>query len=263
MRKSCWAKHLTCNRPVTDPDLAIIGKLTSLRTLTLSSTNIQGETLKSLENLTQLEMLQISTPAPLDANAQEMVAAFESIIGKPAEKEAQQSESGSSTQRLRFDQLPILPAVRTLSVGGCTFDSQALAIIGRQPKLAELNLSHGKFPADLSATDIGNWKIKTLRLRHCEEILELIREISKIETLESISIYDPRVGFGDLQPLARLPRLRTLVLSAVKNDGQLGIFREFPAIEALHLWGHQLSAENHRALPPLKHMNVCDFLPPQ
>lgn len=271
--------HLTTlelsSNQISDRNLPIICELSSLRRLELKSTSIEGRTLDSMKDLTRLETLQISVPVQPQPSGEEILgpelmeglAQLKPVRG--AVQRAPVSESLQSGTEARpgakpfmLNLLPILPLLRTLSLGGCRFDKDAIEIIGRQPKLGELNLSYCTFPSELSKTAIGSWKIRTLRLTLCEDTRELISEAAKIGTIRSLSIHDPQIAFGDLAPLADLPDLESLVLTGVKNDGQIALLRGFPAIESLVLWGSDLTDAERTGLSNLRRIQIYDFIPP-
>ncbi|NNJ27740.1 leucine-rich repeat domain-containing protein [Alienimonas chondri] len=140
----------------------------------------------------------------------------------------------SSTNAAHLLPLLLMPELKSLTVGGTSFDDAAMGVVGQLTSLERLDISGTPVSNDGLAKLSGLTNLKVLRLKTVS-----VNDLSPVEGMQDMRELDLRfsnVGDAAMDSVAKLPKLATLKLerSAVTDDGLSKLSADQP-IKALDL----------------------------
>ncbi|WDI42702.1 hypothetical protein [Bremerella sp. P1] len=205
----------------TDQEYQLIGKLTTLKSLSLSGKDLNDEQLKMLSGLKNLESIMINGTVLTDDGYQHFTA-FPKLtklsIFHPSRK--LEAFNGSGLAHLKD-----LPALESLTFAGATAGDEALEAVGQLTQLESFREWHNTETSDglkhltklknLKSVRLGqrlpNWGKDTPASFDNDSIAIL----AKIPSLESIELTEARLNYDAVVQLKDLPNLKTIKISQV------------------------------------------------
>ncbi|PQO34405.1 hypothetical protein DTL21_12830 [Bremerella cremea] len=205
----------------TDAEYEIIGKLTGLKSISLSGKELNDEQLKILARLKELESIMING-SQLTDDGYRGFTAFGKLsrlsIFHPSRK--QESFSGKGLAHLKA-----IPTLTQLTFAGATAGDEALQAVGELTQLESFREWHN---TETSAGLKNLVKLKNLKSIRLGQRLpnwgkmtpasfdnETLAILAEIPSLETIELTEARLDFDGIIQLKELPNLRVLKISQV------------------------------------------------
>jgi hypothetical protein len=218
---------------ITNAGLAKLTNLSQLRRLFLGGTRVDGKGLPLLANFPKLEVLQLPgglrqaaelVPLVQLKNLQRVGLSTHEIEGRPFEIFAQLPQlrrlpyAPRSNEELK--QIAGFKHLESLATIPGTIDDQGMVHIGGLTSLTHLGLS----PAPITDAGLAELsqlvELKWLSLSQTNITDEGLRHLSQMKKLETLELEGTKVTDAGLQHLRSLTSLRQLVLPKRKFDGQ-------------------------------------------
>lgn len=205
----------------TDAEYEIIGKLTGLKSISLSGKELNDEQLKLLAGLKELESILINGSQLTDEGYRGF-AAFPKLaklsIFHPSRN--QETFTGKGLIHLKD-----VPSLTQLTFAGATAGDEALEAVGQLTQLESFRewhntetsagLAHLAKLTNLKSVRLGqrlpNWG-KMTPASFDDQTLAIL---AKIPSLETIELTEARLSFAGVIQLKDLPNLKTLKISQV------------------------------------------------
>lgn len=205
----------------TESDFHALGRIQTIKDLTISGKTITDQTLKSLTGLTELERLSTDGIQLTDDGYKHFVA-FQKLKSLAFFHPAFRSEkfTGSGLAHLKA-----LPHLEKLTFAGSTAGDAALEAIGQIPQLKEFRTWH---TAQTQAGNAHLLKLTNLTALRIGQRLpgygkdspvsfdeSTLPTLAQIKTLESLELTEARLSAKIIPHLKELPKLATLKIQTV------------------------------------------------
>ncbi|WP_145358040.1 leucine-rich repeat domain-containing protein [Alienimonas californiensis] len=134
----------------------------------------------------------------------------------------------SSTNAAHLLPLLLMPELKTLTLGGPSFDDEAMAVVGKLTGLERLDISGTPVSNDGLAKLSGLTNLKVLRLKTVS--VDDLTPLEGMTELRELDVRFSNVGDAAMDSVAKLPNLSALKLerSAVTDDGLQKLSAEQP-----------------------------------
>lgn len=247
-----------CDCPrMGDAGLRSLRHSKGIRTLELRDTQITGEGLEAIAELTQLETL-VLTGIDLGPKGFEALAAFPKLrqLHLAGELEHPRMEKLSLLTTLEalvldyptlddraLPELAALTKLRTLDLGGTRVSDDGLASLSGLVNLESLHLHRTRVTnrglAELNALS----SLRVLELDHTDVVDAGVEHIGALSNLEELRLDHTLITDAALEHVAKLQRLRRLNLShTVVTQSGVDELRAMPVLETLGLDGTRVAA---------------------
>ncbi|MEW4562606.1 hypothetical protein AB1K70_08780 [Bremerella sp. JC770] len=205
----------------TDQEYELIGKLTTLKSLSLSGKDLNDDQLKMLAGLKNLESIMINGTVLTDDGYRHF-AAFPKLtrlsIFHPSRK--LEAFNGSGLAHLKE-----LPALKSLTFAGATAGDEALAAVRQLTQLESFREWHNTETRDGLKHLAKLTKLKSIRLGQrlpswgkdtpASFDNDSIAVLTQIPSLETIELTEARLNYDAIVALKELPNLKTIKISQV------------------------------------------------
>lgn len=203
-------------------------QLKDLESLNLRHGNVSDDALRSLAQLSKLEVLTLHTPV---SNSQPEAyygrePPYSAVALEPLRTMDQLRQLALSSDRLLDDalsQVAAVPHLLSLSLHG-HFTNEGLKHLSHLPEIRRLSLS-GRYD------DAG------------------LIHLAELETLETLTLSSDRLTGRGLAHLAKLPNLRHLTIRGLRPGWTFSALDEFVALEVLKVGDDRLTDEILATLP--------------